>query len=1658
MTLAVFFLSISVVGQSLIISYFDAQPNPVYLDGSTTFTVEAMGDGVEVYLEDMTTGIIEKTNKTPVKFMKEFNSTGSYRFCASAIDRFGHSSNVKCITVSVITATECEPITMETVDNKTVPIAVKIKTQRIYKETSGFDGYPLDCCPYCKNIVINNSDCDILSGNLPDYKTIQYNYSINATYQNITFPENILGEIEYPITLCSARINENLSNIGIIDGLRYQPIEFVYNEKRMKYWLIQNTESYKTPYIFIPNSNEDTVSKIRTSDCSEVCRYPVGDNPSRNTVSPNAEVWVGNRNSNDVTRLNGSTCDVINKSIRVGTGPRAAVADEDGNIWIGNSGDDTVWKLNGSNGNKILQTTIGDFPYGAAIDGIGHVFVVNRGTPKKLSKINISDGAELWRKGGIGDVYGIAVDGNRDVWIGGYSDGSVYKVNGSNGNVTCSSGSLGGNIKGVAVDNDENVWAADTSRGKVHKVNNSNCRLIASYSVGLQPMGVAVDADGYVWVVNYGSNDAYKLRADNGNLECIANTGMNPYTYSSDMTGYTLQKLAGIKIPFPEEREDKYFLAEHDHIGDEKTYTIVDAKNYSNLVHELMKNEYYYKVPESVECQFDCPDSDPRCDSSCTCGAGRALGCPSCPPKTCECCAQFQKVYDYNESIYKKYEGMYGRPYTDYLFCYRTPLKDTAWCYQRMDVSTSTINYPWYAFTIEDTKGYAQRNIDRIEDEYINEMHDWNWNVEIKEKPVKSAIREKTWVPEVYCNWSFNNKLFRNIWARIFMVTPYLEDYRNDITWTRTGPGTIYAGGGFRREAACWWESCRRCGAFANCDCGGGSGCSGICCLNAYYTSGVEKTMKFIVPEVIINDAALTITPPPGDYAKEISVSNGALTVISTGNMEFTITSAIFTKDPIKGIYTLTLNYLPEGNYKQFVTAEDIVLNYELPENASRLSARLDERFTTSLGVAVCGCTPTLLGCQCLTSGYIPITTTESVSDNIGPPSEIMDEIKIDVLKESANKFVDLMVGNGIDVGLVAFSQSPYCSSGICSSHPLSTNVVSLHNQINTYTPIAGTCISCGINKGRDLLSGRSDNRYMIVVSDGVPNTCLGGNVCPPLTAKAEAISEAAAAKSENITVHTIALGDDADRPFMQQLANAGGGNFYDVTCDCSVECIYNTLANLVNNSVVLVNDVSGSMSLRLSLECAGEGIPAIYEFGRANITIDGYIDNYADRFIAHGGFLNITIEPDIMNEFVFNVGNLSLVYSSLDYPVKHNLYEKEFTRGQWIPGIPYAVGEIVRYGYMPGEEYYFRNTSYGYEDRVPSAVGFEFKYPEQGGEICPPECFCPEYDITDVTCGNYTTQPPTYYKRNDCICAETSQKYKRPITSTRTYHEEETYYYDFVNLVTFEKESLSIMGEGTELRPITPVGGLSGYVSHLMEDVKGNEAHGKQDTYKDAKGKEPHGKKGIYLLNFTAMSFPYLFNRSDLENSSITIFTHFRNDVKNQTFRLFPSHKESRSYATLDIDVTMRDQSRILIENVTPGRYNLRPGTVVKTDLRLINAITGEPITDEDITVDVESYAIRQIRTTDTTGRASFSFVIGGDSTKINFLYSGDKFLQGSISDYYDVVSTGGWLWWFLSPEVLLLIIALILIAFSYRWFKRGRFDIYKMQEELKGKIEGKR
>ena len=155
----------------------------------------------------------------------------------------------------------------------------------------------------------------------------------------------------------------------------------------------------------------------------------------------------------------------------------------------------------------------------------------------------------------------------------------------------------------------------------------------------------------------------------------------------------------------------------------------------------------------------------------------------------------------------------------------------------------------------------------------------------------------------------------------------------------------------------------------------------------------------------------------------------------------------------------------------------------------------------------------------------------------------------------------------------------------------------------------------------------------------------------------------------------------------------------------------------------------------------------------KINVTgiINQFVDDEGNREIS--GTINVTLDPDILRMFIFQVNESTISYFPIVYPVKHYLYKK-------FPS--------------PGDEetkVYTHHDSYGYERK-------EFDFNEVCKRECPsPRCWCPPDDRFDVTCINDTGgefKPNTDSDpSNDCVCPQ-SDCYPDPCKSKRSFHEEQ--------------------------------------------------------------------------------------------------------------------------------------------------------------------------------------------------------------------------------------------------------------------------------------------
>lgn len=143
---------------------------------------------------------------------------------------------------------------------------------------------------------------------------------------------------------------------------------------------------------------------------------------------------------------------------------------------------------------------------------------------------------------------------------------------------------------------------------------------------------------------------------------------------------------------------------------------------------------------------------------------------------------------------------------------------------------------------------------------------------------------------------------------------------------------------------------------------------------------------------------------------------------------------------------------------------------------------------------------------------------------------------KLELAKEAAARSVELLREEDT-LGFIAFDDRPWV---IVETDTLKDKK-EVADKIRSVTPGGGTEIYSSLEMAYEELKERSlQRKHIILLTDGQSSS--GGDY--------EALIEAG--KENNITLSTVALGQDADRGLLEDLAAMGTGRFYDVT-DSSV-------------------------------------------------------------------------------------------------------------------------------------------------------------------------------------------------------------------------------------------------------------------------------------------------------------------------------------------------------------------------------------------------------------------------------------------------------------------------------------------------------------------------
>ena len=382
-------------------------------------------------------------------------------------------------------------------------------------------------------------------------------------------------------------INEDFDK-GTLVGVEY---ETVPDQLQL------SAQSVTLPFIWVPNSNEGTVSKVDTRTGRELGRYRTGPSsggdPSRTTVDLLGNCWVANRHTGTVVKIglleNGQYMDrnwngiietsrdldgdgditgdeilpwasdecVIYEIVLIpgaegtyipgqylGTytnnswdpGPRGIAVDKSNNVWAGCFGTMKYYCIRNSDGQILKTVDVSSFnhtAYGAVVDENGILWSSGHNKGFVLRLDPRDNSVSAVNVGHY--VYGLGLDRFGHLFVSGWTDSKLSRIDIHTGTLDWTK--IGAFMsRGVACTDDGDVWTADSEPNTVTRWSNDGVEL-KTISVGNTPTGVVVDALGKVWVVNNGDEYIHRIDPQTNLIDLSKRiVGTRHYGYS-DMTG-----------------------------------------------------------------------------------------------------------------------------------------------------------------------------------------------------------------------------------------------------------------------------------------------------------------------------------------------------------------------------------------------------------------------------------------------------------------------------------------------------------------------------------------------------------------------------------------------------------------------------------------------------------------------------------------------------------------------------------------------------------------------------------------------------------------------------------------------------------------------------------------------------------------------------------------------------------------------------------------------------------------------------------------------------------------------------------------------------------------------------------------------------------------
>ncbi len=330
-------------------------------------------------------------------------------------------------------------------------------------------------------------------------------------------------------------------------------------------------------YIWISNSQQNTISKINTETMEEEGRYmakPANGDPSRTSVNLNGDVAVANRNGG-VAKFWANTDDCNGNSTSTGAADilpwdeedcrawdhpmacssnrpvawtrgewnEATCSYEDAKLWT--VCDSQVLLLNGDTGETEQSIALAGsaFVYGGAADADGNFWGLDFGSASAIFRVDHEDYSVLTYPlpPQVG-AYGITVDKEGRPWV---CSNGVARFNLDTSTWSEAPGVSSGG--GCMTDGETTIWHAGFAGGSsMVGIDTETLDVVNTIPIPQYVHGISVDFAGMVWGVTPGTQ-AYRGDPESGEVQTF-NGLVGAYTYS-DMTGFALSSAGGGGVP-----------------------------------------------------------------------------------------------------------------------------------------------------------------------------------------------------------------------------------------------------------------------------------------------------------------------------------------------------------------------------------------------------------------------------------------------------------------------------------------------------------------------------------------------------------------------------------------------------------------------------------------------------------------------------------------------------------------------------------------------------------------------------------------------------------------------------------------------------------------------------------------------------------------------------------------------------------------------------------------------------------------------------------------------------------------------------------------------------------------------------------------------------